>query len=305
MFDKEAILQLQEAQGIYAAAAAVTDALTGATEVDEHGGIVTSRNPEAVAALPSDFKLHDLEHLLPVRRRLRGAMSTRDIKSFAKYVSRFADEGATVFVDGDDMTARAILDLGSVRAPGHCEHRAILKPESSAEFFAFTTATATRAHLSQRALAEFIEDYNTEISCWDSAGNHIENKHAVAAIRNTTIESARNSESKVENLSAEASEFERVAATSRTGQLPAAIDFTCSPYHGFAVRTFAARVSVVTSDKLPTFGLHPIHGQRHREEMALELGSRVRNELLMADTNQTIPVEAGVFTSQQPPARQG
>ena len=74
-----------------------------------------------VAALPNDTKVLDLEQFKPQRNRFRGKFATSSVEDFVNYTEAKADLGAECFVYPDDMTATAVLNLGSINAPGHAD----------------------------------------------------------------------------------------------------------------------------------------------------------------------------------------
>ena len=116
MIDQLAIQALQNSVGIDQASNVMGVAMT------TNNGIV---------ALPSDFKQHDLEQYMGTRRRMRGLFKTSVIADFATYVKTNKEEGACVFVSADqlsDMSAWAILNMGTTANPGHTDNRAKLGP---------------------------------------------------------------------------------------------------------------------------------------------------------------------------------
>lgn len=123
MFTKDALETLTQAEAISAANAALTQT-------------VAPTNGEAAIALPESFKVHDLEHYLPTRRRLRGSMTTPVLADFAVYTIDHKEAGATVFVNPDAMKAVAVLNLGTPASPGHGDNRAVLAPPKTATFAA-------------------------------------------------------------------------------------------------------------------------------------------------------------------------
>ena len=110
MFNKEAIELLQEGAAIKQA----SEAILGITDA-------------GAVALPEHFKLHDLETYMHVRRRARGVMVTHALSDFAIYTKAHTEEGATVFIDADEMSATAVLNLGTAADPGHTDNRAKVK----------------------------------------------------------------------------------------------------------------------------------------------------------------------------------
>lgn len=256
MFDKEAIEAIQYGAGIKEASEA-----TGAALKD--GQII---------GLPENFTVHDLEKFMQNRRRPRGIMSTSSIGSFVQYTLDHAENGATVFIKPDNMTATAVLNLGTTESPGHTDNRAKLELDATAAYRALT-AIATGTGQSQQRIAEFLEDWVNEVKCFNSDGP-IAPKNAIAAIRKITIEAMRKVESEEQSLSASKSAFEAVSATSKE-PIPAMVYFTCTPYTGLAERTFVMRLGVLTGGDKPAINLRIIKHEEHVQEVADELRSRL------------------------------
>lgn len=265
------IVAMKAGQAITAASAAVNDA---------------SVNLISAAALPDDFKLHDLESYLNYRRRPRGTMSTRFIGPFAEYAIAHAGEGATVFVDAGDMTATAVLDLGTCDLPGHADNKAKLTPNKTAAYAALLQITA--GPRSQQDVAEFLEDWADQVKCLNG-DTEIKVPLAIAAVRKITIESAQRVESEEQSLSATRSAFESVKASSQD-PLPTTIYFTCPPYADLEERTFALRLSILTSEKTPKLVLRVQKLETHIEEMANELVMRISEAI-----GPELPVLVGIY----------
>ena len=251
--------------------------------------------------LPSDFTAHDLEDLLPLRRRARGKFDTPFVGAFAGYTASHAQQGATVFVDATAMTATAVLDLGTPDYPGHAQQLARLTPIKTAAFAALLQLDGRNK--TQQQLAEFIEDWG------DLAGmkffrdsDEIPKAKAVAAIRRITIESARKVETEEQQLSAARTAFESVAATS-TEPLPTLVYFSAKPYADLAERLFVLRLAILTGDKAPALVLRVQNMETHTEAMGQELSHLVREAISEtvwhgtdATDSQPIPVLLGSYT---------
>lgn len=270
MFTKDTLELLQQAKAI---AQANLDAGNA-----EHG----------VLALPSEFKLHDLEPYLELRRRARGNFSTPFVASFARYLINHADmNNTTVFVDPQKLGAVAVLNLGTTEVPGHADNTATLELQLSAPYQALLRAA--RGPVSQRTLAEWMEDWAPHIKCSDEAGE-IELRKAIGAVRRITIESMRKQESEQQALSETRSALESVKATSKD-PLPTMIQFTCQPAAELSVRAFDARVSISTSGNDPMLTLHLIRTEEHAEQMSDELLGRIKSEL----AEQALPIVIGTY----------
>lgn len=274
MFDKESVKALQEGESIRAAYNTITAA------IEQSEGTVT--------ALPSDYKLHDLEPYLSNRRRARGTMGTTSIQSFASYTKNNCEHGSTVFIDSDSMSATAVLNLGTPDTPGHADNKAVLKAEKTAAYRALISI-ATGQGKAQKDVAEFLEDWAENVKCRNDAGD-IKTSQAVAAVRKVTIESMRKLESEEQSLSASRSAFESVQASSKE-PLPTHILFSCEPYNGLEVRFFELRLGVLTGEATPKINLRIVKAEEHQEQMADEMGAKI-NEAI----DNTMPVLMGSYS---------
>lgn len=286
MFDKQAIQALQEGEAITAAVSAIHHAM--------HGD--TAPNTNALAALPNDYTVHDLEKHMPQRRRARGLMETDVLESFAAYTLDHAEAGATVFVNTDDMSATAVLNLGTPEAPLHADNKARLFSRQTAAYKALRNI-ANGGGQKQAVVAEFLEDWAGMVKCYSSDGELSPSK-AIAAIRKVTIETLRKLESEEQQLSASVSAFESVKASSKEA-LPTTVYFSCQPYKGFAERTFVLRLAVLTNSDKPAIGLRVVKQEEHDEQMAQELAERVGHAVAGAGTAtdgaEILPVLIGSY----------
>lgn len=271
MFDKDAIKTLQQGEAISAA----DNALAGA-------------RIRTAIALPTDFTLHDLEKYLPRRRHARGTMTTSSVPDFAAYVLQHKEEGAAAFVSQKQMAAIVVLNLGVPDMPGHCDNLAKLQPEQTAAFKALLQVASNGVGLTQKVAAEFLEDWQTFIKAF-ADGEPVEMPKAIAAVRNITIEALQRRQAEEQQLRAERSTFESVAAKS-SETLPTRFEFTCIPFHGLKARTFALRLGILTSQKDPTLTLRIVNHEQHAEDMAAELAQLVREAL-----QDSIPTLQGTY----------
>lgn len=256
MLTKDTLTALQEG-------ASITQAATS---------LQTAGETKDLAALPSDYKLHNLEPYLPLRRRARGTMATAATDAFADYCTTHAEPGCAVFVDQDTMSATAVLNLGTPDAPGHADNRAKLTLKKTAAYSALL-AHANGAGHKQSTVAEFLEDWPEHIKCFNDAGV-ISPPQAIAAIRKLSIEAMRKIESSEQSLSASRSAFESVQATS-VDPLPTTIYFECLPYADLEPRVFVLRLGVLTGGDKPAVNLRIVKAEQHAEDMANELAALI------------------------------
>jgi uncharacterized protein YfdQ (DUF2303 family) len=266
MIDKQAIEALQMSEAISAANTNVAASF--------------------FTALPSDFKLHDLEKHQSFRRRAIGVMKTNTLPSFAEYVGTHAEPGATVFVNAQAMSATAVLNLGDPDEPGQADNLAVLEARRTAAFQAMLAVAGGNAH-SQQVIAEFLEDWPSMVSCYNDEGA-IPAAKAIAAIRKVTIEAMRKMESVEKQHAASRSAFESIQASS-TEPLPTLVYFETVPYHGLASRLFVLRLGIRTGSEKPAITLRVQNLEQHDEDMATELADLVR------DNVKTVPVLLGTY----------
>lgn len=277
MLTKETLIALQEGQAISSA----------------NSAIETSHVAKDLVALPSDYKLHDLENMLPLRRRARGSMATSSLTAFAAYATAHGDSGTSVFVDKDAMHATAVLNLGTPSEPGHADNKAVLKAEKTAVYRALLAA-ADGVGKAQKAVAEFLEDWAACITCFASDDSKIDTRQAVAAVRKITIDSTRKIESEEQSLGATRSAFESVQASSKD-LLPVLIRFDCVPYSDLTERVFVLRLGVLTGEAVPKITLRIVKFEEQQESMADELANLIAAEF---DDNN-IAVLMGVYARGQ------
>lgn len=261
MLTKDAVQELAQSQAIDAAANAVSAAFS---------------DGDGLAALPKDFHIHDIEKHLSARRRARGSMETSAITDFATYVADYKLPGAACFVDPQRMQATAVLNLGTTDAPGHADDTATLALRATAAYTALRKITDS-GPTSQRIVAEFLEDWPSELTFFRE-GAPLAPGAAIAAVRDITIEHLKKQGSSEQQLSAERSTFEKVAAVGEL-PLPTHLYFTAVPFLGLTERTFVMRLGLQTGGSAPAISLRIVTLEKHLEEMAAELAGLVREAL--------------------------
>lgn len=277
MFDKEAIVQLQESS----AAAYLSESI--------HSAVTGCEDPLPVA-IPGNFALEDVEKMVApyraTRRRLSGCLKTPNEAHFIAYCRANKQPGAMVSVDDQNMSAEALLNFGTTEAPGHADNRAKLVYHQTASFQSLLRVN--KRDLSQRELAEWMEDNTGELECFAETGA-IATGHAIAAVRNIDIDAIAKVESSVEQLSESRTAFENVKASSKS-PLPVRIYLTCDPYIGLPPRTFVCRVSIATREKAPRLRLSIINLEQHQQEMAQEAVDQITEAL-----GNDMPVYIGCY----------
>lgn len=270
MMDASAIEKLQEAAAIREAAIAVTRATT-----DHHGAV----------ALPVGFSLVDVEHLQASPLRFRGTMKTADKDQFVRYCEGAGSD--VVYVNADAMAATAHFDLGHDEAPGFDEHRAVLTMKRTAEFQALKDIDGKT--ISQRDCSEWFEDWADLITASDEDGSIIDQHKLVSIIRRIEIKRKSDTGHEVDNYRAARSSLESVEASSKAGDLPKELSFSCSPYHGLQVCEIPLRLAMITGGDEPRFVVRIRAEQRLVEAWARDLSASL-------DEAIAGPVYVGTFS---------
>lgn len=226
--------------------------------------------------VPEDFHILDLEKFMPFRRNYRCGFSTDSVNDYIAYVKEFDSASSKCFIYGPEMQAKTILDLGTALKPEHQEHRAMLMLKRTASYSAMLS-TAER-NLSQKALSDWLEDWKDVINVVDQNGQEMNAVFAASAVRDLTIERARESKSQVGDFSENMSELERMNATSSVA-LPSEILFMCKPYADLKERVYKLRLSILTGDSKPTLVLRIVQKEQIDEEVVEEFKALIVDKL--------------------------
>ena len=240
------------------------------------------KNP--VIALPDSYQLHDLEKHMPNRTNYRGTFSTDNHDEFAKYCKTYEVEGSQCFINVENMTATTIIDLGTQELPGHCDHRSKLSLKATADFKALLQINDKQSD--QKTLAEWIEDYTESLQIFTEHGESVEVSQAAAAIRAMTFEVKAGQTSEVNNFSAQQSEYESMAITTKNElPMPHIFKFKCEPYLGIPERTFEMRMSTIGNK---TLILRIKQLEQHIESMGIEFKELVIQKLEANETTHIV-----------------
>ncbi|MCC5855151.1 MAG: DUF2303 family protein [Idiomarina sp.] len=241
--------------------------------------------------VPDNFKLESLERLQEHRNQFRGKYSTNSIESFTQYTAAKADEydeDTECFIDAEDISALAYFDIGDIGTPGHCRHSAQVKLDMTSAYRAVLRVNGNA--MSQRDTSDWLEDWLPNLKAFDSAGEEIQIKRAIAAVRQITIDAVRKVEAEVGDLSESASLMERIDASSKE-TMPAVLIFTCEPYNGLEKRRFELRLGVRTGGDRPALILRILRLEAEQEQIANEF----RNKLETAFKGVAVKTFIGSF----------
>ncbi|WP_407545997.1 DUF2303 family protein [Vibrio parahaemolyticus] len=243
-----------------------------------------------VVALPESFNLHDLEKYMPNRANFRGSFDTSNADEYAKYCKLYEKDGSQCFINVDRMSAKTIFDLGTQEQPEHCMHTASFNLVRTADYTALLQLNDQKKD--QKSLAEWVEDYASNLQVFSSEGALIDVPLASAAIRALTFEVTAGNHSEVQDFSSAQSEYESMATrTKNEAPMPAVFKFTCVPYQGLPERTFEMRMSTIGNK---TLVLRIKQLEQHVEQMGVEFKDLVLDKLAEVD-KQHIETFIGTF----------
>ncbi len=216
---------------------------------------------------PDQMGVQSLEKFMANASRYRMNYTTTSIDDFIEYTKKFEEDGTGCFVNAERMTAKSIFDLGTINLPGHKEHTAGLSLKKTVAFKALLQSDG--AKLTQKHAAEFLEDWADCTTILNQNGEAMTLQQASKALRDLTIETARELNSKVSDFSESMSAMERVEAKNQDS-LPSSIIFSCIPYLALQEREFTIRLSIITGGDRPSIGFRVVRIEAVEEEIAME-----------------------------------
>lgn len=220
------------------------------------------------ALIPEGTRVQSLENLSLERFRFRGAMTTTSIEDFARYSKGYTSptEPARCFIDADNMTARSVFNIGTLDNPGHADNVAAITLKKTAPFRALLAINGDR--LSQKQIAEWLEDWKDYLLAFDADGNAMQITQAAQAVRRVTIQQATQADHEDGDFSGKKSLMQSIEASSKE-VMPVAFQFKCVPYEGLGERAFSLRNSLLKSGE-PCFVLRIVQLEAQEEAIANE-----------------------------------
>lgn len=242
----------------------------------------------AAVSVPCDHDLKSLEAFNATRDRFRGFLETSSLEDWTIYTNENSDANASsVFISKDDMTADAIIDLGTAETPLHCQHKARLMMERTPIFSAANNVNEQR--LSQDEAAEWLEDWGEHLAVIDKDDEEMKLSEAVAAIRRIEVNKQSNADFEAGESHAKLSRSEQIEAKSRGRQVHS-LRLTCVPYEGLEPVQVEIRLIVLPSDT-PTIRFRILRLAETKEAIAQDFKSKIK------DSVKNIPVYVADFRS--------
>ena len=228
------------------------------------------------ALIPDNAGIESLERFDLERFRFRGSMETTSIDDFVRYSTGYSSDEtpARCFIDADNMRARTIFNIGTLVNPGHADNTASIGLKQTAPFRALLAIDGTR--LSQKQIAEWLEDWKDYLLAFDADGNSMQITQAAQAVRRVTIQQATQSDHEDSDFSGKKSLMQSIEASSKD-VMPVAFEFKCVPYEGLGERAFSLRNSLLKSGE-PCFVIRIVQLEAQEEAIANEFRDLLINK---------------------------
>lgn len=247
-----------------------------------------------IIVVPDSMQAISLEKYMAAPSRFQGEFKTPFVRDFADYIDT-QNPGATCFINPEDMSARAFMDLGTHDEPGHGDHTAYVDLKPTEPYRALRSVCNDRKN--QRAMLDFLEDWRHIISPVKSIDDDGETEsmtmtQAIAAIRKMSVKAESTATNEEQNFASRRSAMQNIDLNSNS-DLPAAFDFTLIPFHGLESRTIRARLQVSFNGDNPSLTLRMVAGEQLQEDLADEF-----SETLKAALPSSVNVVIGSFAKR-------
>lgn len=205
-----------------------------------------SKGSTPAIVLPDHYSLKDIEHLQATPNEFRGTYETNNLEEFIDYVIQYANkEESSIFIDADKMSAKAIIDHGTLEQPLWGRHKAVLILEKENEYAELLYKNDK--FLKQSEFVFFIEEYKDNIVFIDAEDGIVNFKDGLRSLRSLKLDHINNKTQELENFSVARSALESIEIKSANQPLPAGFIFTCVPYDGLSKVEFVAILRAVVS----------------------------------------------------------
>ncbi len=203
--------------------------------------------PHHAIMLNRNHELKSLEHLESSLYAFKALFKTEFLDDFIQYVSKHADEESTLFINPDNMSAKAIIDLGTTTDPkwGHHTALATLKKIPAYE----QLLEDNDFFFTQQGFIDFAEDRKDNIAFIDIDGGRLCHTTTIKTLRTLKVTANREADQTVGNYAATRSALESIEVTAGNQQLPYGFIFTTIPYSGFEPVKLTAQLRSINDDK--------------------------------------------------------
>lgn len=179
------------------------------------------------------------------RSRFRAKFQTNTIGELVPYLALHGASNATGFVgSGNGLSCQFVINMGTLDAPGHCDHTATAVLERTPEFTALMAVNGRK--MNQRDAAEWLEDWAYMLTPLD--GNKMpmdyDIKSLIGLVREFTVAKKGETTAAIGNVSVSRSAMEEVEAKAKKA-FPGYLRAILNPYAELMARAFELRFSIL------------------------------------------------------------
>lgn len=200
--------------------------------------------------LPEKHNIKSLEAFKQKPDRFRGTYKTNLIGEFTDYIEEYSTSNTAVFIDQNEMSAKAILDMGNDEKPQWGEHKALVTLKKTPAYAALLQFC--NGHLDQQAFIDFAEDWQDHIQFYHEETSPTEQKtfaQHITTLRKLTVKSTSTADQTTSNFAAQRSALETIEVQATGQEPPAGFRFKTIPHEGFTEVTFTCQLRAVSNDK--------------------------------------------------------
>jgi uncharacterized protein YfdQ (DUF2303 family) len=238
------------------------------SNIDSNNGLRST-----LLAVPQGVDIENIERYNDFRDSYRYKFETTSMSDFANYSIEFEGEGSKCFIDSENVSAKAVLDLGTKEKPLHQEHTATLTLVKTSAYNSILGVSGRK--LSQIEASNFIEDWSDNIVVYGQNDNAMSISQSSKRVKEITLEQISNRESQVGDFSETQSSFEKIEAKNQE-TMPSYINFTCQPYSGLGERLFTLRLQILTGEDKPKISMRIVKLEAQKEDIAKEFKEKIQ-----------------------------
>jgi|GEM_PF-3715890 len=200
-----------------------------------------------VYAVPNSARLESIERFEGVPDHFRGNYNTTVLDEYVLYINKNADEESGIFINPDEMSAKAIIDLGSHELPKWGKHKATAKLKQTPAYTALLNADNITSN--QQELIDWLEDWESYINFYDADNKGLDFKRTIRALRRIKFNANLETTNDLSNFATSRSTLEQIELKAGYEDFPVGFIFECEPYEGFSSYRFACQLRAMPNDK--------------------------------------------------------
>jgi uncharacterized protein YfdQ (DUF2303 family) len=246
-----------------------------------------------VVVIPDTAKIESIEKFKNAPDQFRGTFTSTTINEFIAYINDNASADSAVFIDAENMRAKAIVDFGTSDTPLWGKHRAVA---ALAKTPAYNDVLIhdQKTHL-QQELIDFCEDWEEHVHFFDETGAGMDFKKTINTLRRVKVNAKANAEQEIGNYSGSRSTLEQVEIKAGADELPAGFAFEVIPYDEFNPVVLTCQLRAIHKDGNVTFKYRINQLQAKQLQIADEFKQAIKNRV----TVDSLAIYLGEMAYQQ------